>query len=260
MTSLDAEKFECNRLEMTEAILGSTLEGELGFSSWFNRSSSLDESLVRGAWDFSFYFASPEVCRHLCKPEEKTCLEIGYGGGRLLNASRSFFKHSLGVDVHPFTKQVRESLLTQRNEEDFTLYSLNSTKLPFEDSCIDYAYSFIVIQHFYSHEIFHNYLRELQRVVVLGGLINLFFADLRWYPNRLSLKWIKGVFNGILEETAPPDHCSAYNTLWMSPRFVKDLMKQHNFKPLQMRRSFKRIPDGYPHVKGQQSGIIAVRI
>ena len=131
--------FEQNRDEMTKAILKSTTGGQDNFLSWFNRAASLEESVIRGAWDFSFYFASPEVCRYMEKPEEKTCLEIGYGGGRLLNASRNFFKFSHGIDVHPYNEQVRDLLLQQRPEEDFTLHNLSSNVLPFPDASIDYA-------------------------------------------------------------------------------------------------------------------------
>lgn len=259
MKTSGSEEFVKNQEEMAKAISDSRDEGETNFYSWFNRTGSIEENTIRGFWDFSYYFASQEICRYIETPEEKTCLEIGYGGGRLLNASRNFFNHSIGVDVHPYSEEVRTHLLNQKPNEDFVLYKLSSDKLPIEEATVDFAYSFIVIQHFYSYEIFANYLRELQRVVVPGGMICLYFADLRWYPGWFDRKWIKAFFRGRIEESAPPDQISAYNTLWMTCSQVRSLMKQCSFTPVFQKRSYKSIPDGYPTRKGQQTGIMALK-
>ena len=257
--TLDSESmsFNKNKDDMAGAIAAAAEAGESEFHSWFNKSGSGEQSFIRGAWDFAFYFASKEVCRYICQPEEKICLEIGYGGGRLLNASRSFFKWSHGIDVHPFAVKVSDLLLKLRPEKDFTLHTLDTPDVPIEDESIDYIYSFIVIQHFYSKDIFIRYLEEAQRLLVRGGIVNLYFADLGKHYQRFSSHVLAGRMHGVLEESVPPDNRSAYNTLWMSRRYVARRLIELGFEVLSMGDSYKRIPDGFPNQRGSQSGVLA---
>ena len=74
--------------------------GEDAFQAWFNISQNTTEALIRGYWDFSCHILTNVVCSHIEDPEHKVCLEIGYGGGRILNAACSFFKTAIGIDIH----------------------------------------------------------------------------------------------------------------------------------------------------------------
>lgn len=256
---MEDKVFKKNRDAMSDAIAESQKDGDCSFFSWFNDTASIEQSFIRGSWDFAFYFVNKEVCKYLKKPENKCCLEIGYGSGRLLNASRNLFKHSYGVDVHLFQEKVGKFLIDERKYNDFSLYCIDDKKFPFQNNSIDYVYSFIVIQHFYSKTIFEDYLKELQRVVAQKGLINLFFADLAYYPSKLSMKWLRAFFKGVLEEVNPPDKDTAHNTLWMSKRYVKKLMRDYGFEPVYQQRSYKKIPDGYRDKKGSQTGVLAIK-
>ena len=255
-----SQKFDENKSDMILAINASLTNGDNAFFSWFNKAETMKESFIRGSWDFSYYFVTPEVCCYLKKPEEKNCLEIGYGAGRLLHASRRHFKHSYGVGLHSSADRVKEMLLRMDPSEDFTLLTLDDVKLPLPESAIHYVYSFIVIQHFYSRLIFEEYVRQLSSIVAPGGLLNLYFADVQKHHAKFCRKYLAGIWKGYIEESAPPDSRTAYNTLWMSRRWVKRTLKEAGFEVLCFSNSYKNIPDGYPSRPGSQSGVLARKV
>jgi len=252
--------FQDNKIEISDAIGKARDKSDAAFQSWFNKSGDAEESFIRGAWDFAFYFASPAVCAVIKKPEEKRCLEIGYGGGRLLNASRNYFKYSYGVDIHPFHAEVRKELLKRAPVEDFELFRLQTEVFPLASNSIDYAYSFIVIQHFYSASILKAYLGELGRVVKPGGVANLFFADLMKYPEKGSTVFLKALTGGCLELEIPPDATTAHNTLWVTRKWMARELKAAGFKPMGYASTYKGIPEGYGKRRGQQTGILAMKV
>ncbi|MCX7934984.1 MAG: hypothetical protein N3A66_06965 [Planctomycetota bacterium] len=71
------------------AIRAAAAQGETAFQSWFNQAESVAQATVRGYWDFAVHILTSAVCAAIREPEKLTALEIGYGGGRLLNASHS---------------------------------------------------------------------------------------------------------------------------------------------------------------------------
>ena len=249
--------FSQNKNEISDAIKSAYDKNYNSFMSWFNASESFEMSMIRGTWDFSSYFITPDVCRYISEPEKKKCLEIGYGGGRLLHASRNFFQYSYGVDIHPYSDFVRQKLIDRSPCEDFSLIQLKNDKFPLKDNSIHYVYSFIVIQHFYSIEILQSYLAEISRVLVSGGLVNLFFADLFKYSSKCSLFYLNSLMAGYMEIPNPPNEKTANNTLWVSLRWVKKRLSELGFKIISHSPSYKGIPDGYPLKKGSQTGILA---
>lgn len=64
------------------------------------RGKDLNEQLVRGQWDMALQILRDPAPRYLRQTTDKTALEIGYGGGRLLAAAARYFKFVYGVDVH----------------------------------------------------------------------------------------------------------------------------------------------------------------
>ena len=74
-------------------------EDDTKFHNWFDPTDSIDETLVRGNWDFSFHILKDKVCEYINNPHEKNVLEIGYGGGRLLNAACNFFNSATSLLV-----------------------------------------------------------------------------------------------------------------------------------------------------------------
>jgi SAM-dependent methyltransferase len=251
------DAFERNKTEISEAIGKAYAKDYASFMSWFNHSESSERSIIRGAWDFAFYFVTPSVCRYLKEPEKKSCLEIGYGGGRLLHASRSFFSHSYGIDIHPFADKVREKLLQLKPADDFTLFTADGPEFQLEDTSFDYIYSFIVIQHFYHVDILKGYLSDIARIIKPGGLVNLFFADLWKYDKKMSQKYLLALPGGLMHVPAPPDEYTAHNSLWLSCGFMSSLLQDKGFEIIEKMPSYRAIPDGYPDMQGTQKGILA---
>ncbi len=74
---------------------------------------------------------------------------------------------------------------------------------------MDYIYSFIAIQHFYSAAILRSYLDEAARILKKEGVVNLFFADMNKYPDKCSKSYIKSMISGYMELEYPPDEKTA---------------------------------------------------
>ena len=257
---MNEDMFSKNLEEISSAIGLAEEKGYQEFLSWFNKSGDVNKSFIRGAWDFSFYFVNPAVSKLVKNPEEKICLEIGFGGGRLLHTSRSYFKYSYGVDIHPFADLVKQTLLERCPHDDFSLIRLTEPIIPLQEGSVDYIYSFIVIQHFYSAAILMSYLDEAARILKKGGVVNLFFADMNKYPNKWTKSYIKSVISGYMELKYPPDEKTAYNTLWVSKGWMEKALSQRGFRIDGWKDSYKDVPDGYPDRLGTQAGVLAVKI
>ena len=128
------------------------------------------------------------------------------------------------------------------------------------DDSLDYIYSFIVIQHFYGLSVLKEYLEETTRPLKKGGLLNLFFADLAKYQQKISRVYLESIFKGFMEFSQPPDAQTAHNTLWVSRSWIRATLSRLNFKVVEFRNAYKSVPDGYPDTLGSQSGVLAVKL
>lgn len=144
------------------------------FFTWFDGGKNADDSFVKGAWDFSTHIAKYLV-KYIDSPEDKTILEIGYGGGRLLSTASKYFKKAIGIDIHNCRKIV-EKELKSRGVNNFKLIENSGTDIPIEDSSVDVIYSFIVLQHVEKIKIFNQYVAQAYRVLKPGGIAILYFG------------------------------------------------------------------------------------
>jgi SAM-dependent methyltransferase len=222
-----------------EAIHAARAGGADTFQSWFNRSASVDESLRRGYWDFAVHILVPELVSRLSDPGTLTALEIGYGGGRLLNAAASYFGHVVGVDVHEEAETV-SALMNACGRDNVELLRTDGQSLPLADASVDVVYSFIVLQHLPSLEVFRRYLGETHRVLREGGVAQLYFGRL---TGRNPLRRVREI------PDAPVNHVS----LELSPRYAARLCRQAGFAVVGRGVSHKNVPDGYPDTIGGQS-------
>lgn len=163
------------------------------FQPWFNRASSEQEATANGFWDFAIHVVTPEVRFNLVRPEIKTALEIGCGGGRLLNAASRFFGSVIGVDIHNRMGEV-DKYLRDRGVKNATVLRGDGETLPIESASVDFVYSFIVFHHLQSLEAFRGYLRESYRCLKPGGLAHLYYGlsdriveRLTYSANEISL-------------------------------------------------------------------------
>ena len=151
------------------AIRQAQAAGEQPFQAWFNKAENVEQSIVRGFWDLSVHILTPTVCSLLSEPEDKCALEIGYGGGRILNAACSFFGRTIGVDIHDEQEAVTAFLQSQ-GQSNFTLLRTTGRSIEVASDSVDFVYSFIVLQHLPTFEVFRAYLKETHRCLRPGGV------------------------------------------------------------------------------------------
>jgi SAM-dependent methyltransferase len=198
------------------------------FHEWF------DPSGERGHWDFAVHVLTPEVCARIERPYELTALEIGYGGGRLLNAACDFFGDVVGVDVHEEEDEVRR-FLAARGRTNFRLLRGPGDALPVEDASVDFVYSFIVLQHLPSAATFRRYLEETARVLRPGGVAQLYYG-------RLA-----SPFGHVERPDAPVNDVSLLVGWWTARRLARGA----GLRVVGSGRSFRNVPDDYPLRGGQ---------
>lgn len=146
------------------------------FQEWFNNAGSEAEAASNGHWDFAIHIASPEV-RHLLGPtHDKTALEIGCGGGRLLAAASRYFGFVVGIDIHQRMSEVG-SFLNSSGVRKALLFVGDGETIPVESESVDFVYSFIVMHHLQSLSAFESYIRESFRVLKRGGVAHLYYGE-----------------------------------------------------------------------------------
>jgi ubiquinone/menaquinone biosynthesis C-methylase UbiE len=245
-------------LGFKEEIAKASKTSEDAFFTWFNESANKDASFIRGQWDFAYHILAP-AWKYISSPEEKISLEIGYGGGRLLAAASRFFGSALGVDIHENSEVVRGELL-ERGIRNIKLFTSDGRLLPLSDQTIDFAYSFIVLQHVEKYDILKSYLRETFRVLKPGGLAVLYVGRKTYFSaqssSRVHLaldKILETAFisRGYREFPAKVNETNLVVTL----QHAKKLTRSFGFELLAETVSRKRVPDGL-RLFGGQHGLV----
>lgn len=232
--------------------------GKDSFFGWFNTAADTDAAFVRGSWDFSFHIAGP-LGPYVDKPENKTALEIGYGGGRILASACRSFRDAVGVDVHGQGGLVADEL-QRRGIQNFRLVDTEGSSIPLENGSIDVVYSFIVLQHVEKIAILERYFDEAYRVLKPGGVALLYFGRRAVYSycSRSRLLYALDrmmealvLRGGYLELPASVNDLN----LLVSLSFVKKLSVRTGFKVLRHVASRKNVPDGIG-LYGAQHGVL----
>ena len=237
----------------TDAIRHAGLEGENAFQSWFNRSEDIHQAIVRGFWDLAFHILTPQVCALIEQPEDKTALEIGYGGGRILNAACNYFKSVIGVDVHSEQVAVRDFLHAQ-GKTNFTLLRTSGRTLDVNLESVDFVYSFIVLQHLPSLDVFQSYIQETYRCLKPRGVAQLYFGKYS------KIHWIEQArywCQGYKEISDVPVN---FTSLVVRTALVKQLCRRAGFRVVANGTSYKQAPDGYPLRPGGQNYVSVVKL
>ena len=148
-----------------------------------------------GFWGFFFSVLRSPVVNFIQTPDSKVALEIGYGGGRLINAAARVFKHVIGVDIHTHNKFVLNALKDQ-GIENVELHTTEGKNLPVDDQSIDFIYSFIVFVHLSSPKILETYLTESYRVLKKGGIASFYYGRPYSYrTNKSKNKFIQKAYS-----------------------------------------------------------------
>ena len=147
------------------------LGDELKFLQWFDHHETKKKYWASGFIDLNQRILTHDVFKIIGDPRDKVCLEIGFGGGRLLNAATHIFDFVYGVDIHDCFEKV-ESMLDNKNYKLFKQDEISFIS----DNSIDIAYSYITFQHFESEKDFNFYLNHIKRVLKAGGVLVLFYG------------------------------------------------------------------------------------
>lgn len=202
----------------------------LEFLKYFDDAASPDEAWTRGIWDFSHHILKPELLPLLGAPFDKDALEIGYGGGRLIQASCRFFRKVIGIDIHAHKEMVGE-LLHRQGVENFELHQTDGLSFPLADQSVDFAYSFIVLQHLPTIAALEANLADLHRVMRPGAVGILYFGYLR----RGLWRWR----NFVDMSTCRPDAAREV-TLRLTVSFARRLIHRAGFVVLRAGRCRKQ--------------------
>ncbi|MEX2262308.1 MAG: methyltransferase domain-containing protein [Bryobacteraceae bacterium] len=126
--------------------------------------------------DDEFFATSADVVRALefelkrFERPPRRALEIGCGPGRLLRPLSRHFEEIHGADVSDeMIRLARGRLAATPNAHVHR--SSGSDLAGFEDSSIDFVYSYAVFQHIPSREVVLQYLTEARRVLCPGGIL-----------------------------------------------------------------------------------------
>jgi SAM-dependent methyltransferase len=231
--------------DYSAAIQSARKEGENSFHNWFNSAADVRESIIKGHWDMSTHILTPAVEQGLRFPQRLTALEIGYGGGRLLNAACSFFHHAIGVDIHS-EQQAAEEFLNSQGKSNFTLHTCDGISLPVESESIDFVYSFIVLQHLPRFSTFESYWRETHRVLRPGGVAQLYFGS--WRKLNRKVRWA----NHRQGHFEVPDPQPNHTTLVLRVGFAKALARRLGFSVVDSGPSRRYAIHGACNSKGGQ--------
>lgn len=177
----------------SDAIKTSENNDFIEFLKWFNGGDNLNAVINSGYSDFFVSILKPVVYRKTKNhSKQMIALEIGCGGGRILNAACKYFDKTIGTDIHN-SFEALEQFLKQENT-NFELYRIKQNKIPVETNSIDFIYSFIVFQHILKISIFKDYLAEIKRIMKSNGTTVIYFGR----PRFLSKKIFKQkLLNGI---------------------------------------------------------------
>jgi len=143
----------------------------VSFLDWFDATSSIEETKEKSAADWEKLIVNFPGYAQLAKND---CLEIGFGGGRLLVPASRDFKKVYGIDIHNSLKKTVEYLELNGVNNCELLHKDELKKIG--DNSFDFIFSFIVFQHFDSSEEVNFYLSEIKRLLRPGGFCHIFYA------------------------------------------------------------------------------------
>lgn len=184
------------------------------FAKYFDTSSSLKEVEAMGYVDFYHKIFGREFYQLVGDPRKKSCLEIGFGGGRLLAPASRLFDKAYGVDIHNSFDMTESYLSTHNVKNTVLLRPSEMNKIP--DRSVDFVYSFIVFQHFVEWEDVEFYFKEIERILSLDGAGILYFGNNNRNEDDLYLV-----------DNPDTDEFGASSSLLLKPQFAVNQMSKY---------------------------------
>lgn len=181
---------EKNIEDFSKEIKKAADKNDESFLVWFNNNENFQSMTVSGYKDF-FCSILTNKAYDLTKTKsnELVALEIGCGGGRIMNAAAKYFKNVIGLDIHDNLGEA-DKFLKRMGNHNVETKKINNSTFPLEENSIDFIYSFIVFQHLMKIETFKSYLKEISRVLRNEGVAIIYFGR----PRLLSRLPVKNCF------------------------------------------------------------------
>jgi len=127
---------------------------------------------------------APVLARHSWRTAGKSMLELGCGAGRMTKAFAERFGRVVAVDISAEMLARAQALLPETKNIDWTLGN-GSDLSAVPDGSVDFAFSYIVLQHMPTRDLTLFYIRELLRVLKDDGIFLFQFNGLQ----RPSMNW-----------------------------------------------------------------------
>lgn len=86
----------------------------ISFLSWFDITNSVDETVQKANRDWKERITNFEGFKNIRK---EVCLEIGFGGGRLIVPANKDFETVIGIDIHSAFEKADEFFRTTKCEK-----------------------------------------------------------------------------------------------------------------------------------------------
>lgn len=183
-------------------------EDDLEFLKWFDDYPSFEAYWSSGYIDLNQRILNKKVLREIQQTYDKKVLEIGYGGGRILNAASSMFKEVFGVDVHNCCERV--SNLSPNKLSKNILLKPEEIDSKIDDGSLDLIYSFIVFQHFENIDKFHFYVEVIKKKLKKGGIFNIYYGVNRYNDSDYFLMPKEELQRRGSSLFIKPDYCQKY--------------------------------------------------
>jgi ubiquinone/menaquinone biosynthesis C-methylase UbiE len=169
----------------------------------------------RKDWDVSDFLKSgeedykrlvkPMLERGSFSPEGKAMLELGCGAGRMTHAFAARFGRVLALDVSTEMLDRARKMLQGAGNIDWM--QANGIDLcDVADESVDFAFSYLVLQHLPNEDLVCGYIRELFRVLKVSGLCLFQFNGMKKptmnWKGHLAWKVIDGLWSIHLPATS----------------------------------------------------------
>jgi len=218
-----------------DAVAEAEAAGDEQFFFWFDNNSNMDDYFAGGMRTMETEILTSPVMNALGPIENASALEIGHGGGRILAAACTKFRHVTGIDVHQSNDPVNRKL-DELGLPNYSLHGTDGSSIPADDGSLDFVYSYIVLMHIPDIDTFKRYILETRRVLRPGGVAQLFYGRYSRMSWKARLRWYLPGYRDITK--AQTNHTS----LVVTKRLAHKLARNAGFNILDSGSSLR--PDG----------------
>jgi ubiquinone/menaquinone biosynthesis C-methylase UbiE len=114
-------------------------------------------------------FVTPVLERLQWNPQSKDMLELGCGAGRMTRSFSQRFSRVYAFDISEEMLRHAQILFPEATDVTWTLGNGNDLS-GVGDESVDFVFSYIVLQHMPAPEFSLRYIREMLRVLRVGGI------------------------------------------------------------------------------------------